>query len=65
MTPGEIVWKSLSILDSVDAENFKWIDAISWISIQKSLKYIVTMPLYLLLICSGSLSIIIGGLDKK
>jgi len=65
MTPGEIVWKSLSIVDVVDAEHFKWIDTISWSSIQKTTKYIVTMPLYLLLICTGILSFIIGVLVKK
>ena len=65
MTPGEIVWKSLSIVDVVDAEHFKWIDTISWSSIQKTIKYIVTMPLYLLLICAGILSFIIGALVKK
>jgi hypothetical protein len=65
MTPGEIVWKSLSIVDIFDPENFKWIDTISWGSIQKFLTYIVTMPLYLLLICAGVLSFIIGVLVKK
>ena len=65
MTPGEIVWKSLSIVDIVDAEHLKWIDSISWGSIQKINKYIATMHLYVLLICLGILSFIIGRLAKK
>jgi len=35
MTVGEIAWQSLSIVDIVNAEYLKWIDGISWHSIQK------------------------------
>jgi hypothetical protein len=62
MNPGEIVWKSLSIAGIVDAEHLKWIDNISWYSIQKILKYITAMPLYILLIGTGAFSFIVGGL---
>ncbi len=65
MTPGEMVWKSLSIAGIVDAEQLKWIDSISWYSIQKVIKYIVTMPLYILLLCVGGLSLAVGGLVDK
>jgi len=65
MMQGEIVWKSLSIAGIVDAEHLKWIDSISWYSIQKIIKNITTMPLYILLICVGILSFIIGGLVDK
>ena len=65
MTPGEIVWKGLSIAGIVDAEHLKWIDSISWYSIQKIIKYIATMPLYILMLCVGVLSFIIGGLVDK
>jgi hypothetical protein len=62
MNPGEIVWKSLSIAGIVDAEHLKWIDNISWYSIQKILKYITAMPLYILLIGTGAFSFVVGGL---
>ncbi len=65
MKPGEIVWKSLSITGVVDAEHLKWIDSISWYSIQKIMKYIVTMPLYILLLCVGGLSFAVGGIFDK
>jgi len=65
MTPGEIVWKSLSLVDVVAAEHLKWIDSISWISIQNGIKYITTVPLYMLLLCCGFLSILLGVLTKK
>ena len=65
MTPGEIVWKSLNIAGIVDMENMKWIDSISWHSIQKIINYIATMPLYLLLLCAGGFSFIVGGFVDK
>jgi hypothetical protein len=65
MTPGEMVWNSLSIAGIVDAEHLKWIDSISWYSIQKIIKYIATMPLYILMLCVGVISFIIGGLVDK
>ncbi|MEA3279138.1 MAG: hypothetical protein U9Q38_00865 [Thermodesulfobacteriota bacterium] len=65
MTPDEIVWKSLNLAGIVDAEYLKWIDSISWYNIQKIIKYIVTMPLYILLFCVGGLFLVIGGFVDK
>ena len=65
MNPGEMVWKSLSIAGIVDTEYLKWIDGISWYRIQKIMKYIVKMPLYILLLCVGGLSFVVGGLIDK
>ena len=65
MAPGEMVWKSLNIAGIVDAEHLKWIDSISWYSIKKIIKYIVTMPLYILLLCLGGLSLAVGGGSSK
>jgi len=65
MSPGEMVWKSLTITSIVDAEQLKWINSISWHSIQKIVKYIVTMPLYILLLCVGGLSFLVGGLVDR
>lgn len=65
MTAGEIVWKSLSIVDIVSAEYLKWIDGISWHSIQNLIKYIVSMPLYILLFGGGAATLVVGGLTDK
>ena len=65
MTPGQIVWKSLSIVNVVSAEHLKWIDGISWHGIQNIIKYITTMPMYILLLCLGGLSFIVGGVVDK
>jgi len=65
MTPEDIVWKSLSIVDIVGAEYLKWIDGISWHSIQKIIKYIASMPLFILLLCVGGATLVVGGLTQK
>jgi len=65
MAPGEVVWKSLSIVDIVNVEYLQWIDGISWHSIQNILKYIASMPLYILLLCVGGATLVVGGLTQK
>ena len=53
MSADEVVWKSLNLLDVVGSKNFTWIDSISIGFIQNSVDYVVTMPLFLLLIALG------------
>ncbi|MEE8480779.1 MAG: hypothetical protein V3T59_06010 [Desulfobacterales bacterium] len=65
MTPGEIVWKRLSLIDIVDAKYVNWIDGISWDTIQGILQHITTMPLFIILISVGILLFIIGILVQK
>jgi len=65
MNPGEIVWKSTSIVGLVDAAHLKWIDNISMISIHKLLKYIINLPLYILMLGTGGLLFLIGGFTAK
>ena len=65
MAPGEVVWKSLSIVDIVNVEYLQWIDGISWHSIQNILKYIASMPLYILLLCVGGATLMVGSLTQK
>ena len=65
MTAGEIVWKSLSIVDLVSAEYLEWIDGISWYYVQTALNYIVSAPIYILLLCLGGVTLLIGGLTQK
>ncbi|MBW1751759.1 MAG: hypothetical protein JRJ46_01345 [Deltaproteobacteria bacterium] len=65
MTPGDIVFKSLGIVDVLDATYLKWIDGISWHGIQKNLKYIITIPMYLLLLGTGAFTMVVGGVVDK
>ena len=65
MMPGEVVWKSINIAGIVDEKYVKWVDTISWTFIHNIADYIITMPLYLLLIIVGVISFIIGGLLDK
>ena len=65
MTPGDIVWKTLNLASVLAPTFVEWIDGISWQVIHSPVERIITMPLYLLLICVGVLSLIIGGITQR
>lgn len=65
MTAGDIAWKTLNLVEATSPETLKWVNGISMQLVQKGLKYIVTMPLYLLSIAIGALLLLIGGLFSK
>lgn len=48
-------WKMLAIDDVVEAKYLSWIDKISVDLAQQAVQYIVTMPLYLLLLVLGGI----------
>jgi len=48
-------WKMLAIDDVVEAKYLSWIDEISVDLAQQAVQYIVTMPLYLLLLVLGGI----------
>ncbi len=65
MTAGDITWKALNLVEVTGPETLEWVNGISVQLVQKGLKYIVTMPLYLLSIAAGVLLLIIGGFISK
>ncbi len=65
MTAGEITWETMSLASATGPETLKWVNSISMQLVQKALKYIVTMPLYLLSFAVGVLMLIIGGFISK
>lgn len=64
-TAGDSVWKNLTLMDIIGKTHFSWIDGMSEGIIQNIVQYIVTMQLFLLLICVGILFIILGQLTSK
>lgn len=52
-TEETIVFKSLTLVSVIGQGHFDWINSLSWVSVQKAMNYIVTMPLFLLLFCMG------------
>ncbi len=62
---GDVAWKNLTLLDVIGKTHFSWIDGMSEGTIQNIVQYIVTMQLYLLLICVGILFLILGRLTSK
>jgi len=64
-TGDEYVWESLSLVDVFGKDNFKWIEGISYASIQSAASYVSTMPLYLLLFAVGVLFFLINFFKPK
>jgi len=58
-------WDDISITDMAGADNKNWIQSIPWEQIQAGFNYIVTMPLYLLLLVLGGLLIFLGIFVKE
>jgi len=65
MTPGEITWETLNLVDATGQETLDWVNGISMQLVQKGLKYVVTMPLYMLSLAIGVILLIIGGFISK
>jgi len=65
MTAGDIEWQTLSLVNVTGPETLTWVNGISMQMAQKGLKYVVTMPLYLLSFALGVLMLIAGGFISK
>ena len=64
-TGDKYVWEKLSLVDVFGKDYFKWIEGISYASIQSAASYISSMPLYLLLFAMGILFFIINAVKSK
>jgi hypothetical protein len=65
MTAGDITWKTLNLVEATGPETLQLVNRISIQLVQKGLRYLVMMPLYLLSFAVGVLMLIIGGLFSK
>lgn len=65
MSAGQITWETLNLVDVTGQETLKWVNGISMQMLQKGLRYIVTMPLYMLSFAVGVLLLIVGGFMSK
>ncbi len=54
-------WKSMNILDIVEPEYLEWADRIPWSIGQNAVNYLLSMPLFALLFCVGTLAFIINA----
>jgi len=64
-TGGDMVWKNMTLLDTIGKTHFSWVDGMSEGTLQNAVQYIIAMPLYLLLFCIGILFLILGRLTSK
>jgi hypothetical protein len=61
----EEVWKSLSLRDVLDGGQLGWIDQVALLGVDRGLDYLVSMPLFALLVASGVLLLVVGGFVAK
>jgi len=54
-----------AMVDVFPEGNFDFIDSITWPPAQRVVEYLVTMPLFILLIVIGSITLVIGGIFIK
>ena len=64
-TEETMVFKKLTLVSVIGQGHFDWIHSLSWVSVQKAVSYIVTMPLFLLLFCIGILFFLMHMFKSK
>lgn len=62
-TKGE--WKSMDMIDLFGQKYFDWLDGISLFGLEEGLRFIVTTPLFVLLLCLGVLFFIMNKIFNK
>lgn len=65
MTPGDIVWESITIASSVEPEYLEWVDKISYGFLQSAVAYLIETPLYIIMLTIGVVLFIIGGIKAR
>jgi len=55
----------VAMVDIFPEGNFDFIDQIPWPPVQQGVEYLVTMPLFILLIVVGIITLVIGGIFIK
>lgn len=61
----EISYENLSLVDCFGADSFAWLEGLSWFGMEKILNHMVTMPLFVLLLCVGIFFLVLSGFVKK
>lgn len=54
-----------SLRDILHEDNFDWIESLPWGKLREGSDYLVSMPLWLLLVIVGALTLVIGGIFIK
>lgn len=62
---GDLAWKNLTLMDVINENYFDWIAGMPEGIVHITLQYIVTMPLYVLLFCIGTLLFILNAFMSK
>ena len=55
----------ITMYEMLHEDNFDWIESLPWGFLREGADYVVTMPLWLLLVIIGSFLLVIGGIFIK
>ncbi len=60
----EADWDNMTILDVVEPQYLEWVDKIPVNIVQNGVDYIISMPLFVLLFCVGTIAFIINAFTE-
>ena len=61
---GEFIYKNLRLVDVLDGKYFNWIDSIPWIFVTSVAEFLITVPLFLFLLCFAMIFFLIQAFKR-
>ena len=61
----EIVWEEITIEQLLHPEHFQWFESLSWSLLRRGALYVLTAPLYAVLLVSGGVLLVASGIFGK
>ena len=58
----EVVWKDITIEGQLKPEHIEWVQGISWSFVKKGANFLMTTPLYQILLAVGGFCLILSGI---
>jgi hypothetical protein len=60
----EGTWQSMNLVDALEPQYLEWATKMPAGYLQRSVEYVITMPLFLLLFCVGVLCFVLGAFKR-
>ena len=61
----EIVWKEITLKGLMQPDHVQWVESLSWATIRRGAVYVLTAPLYAVLLVTGGVLLIASGFVGK
>ena len=63
-TAGEFIYKNIALVDVLDGKYLHWIDSLQPMFIKRAAEFLITMPLFFLLLCIAAIFFLIQALKR-